>query len=124
MADKELNLYIYNSSVNLVAIVDQYSSLIWTDRFDDCGDFELTLPFEEKWKSVLQKDYYCHTDYSDRWAVIEKIEETKDEDNPPTMIVTGRSLESILDRRIVIGKVDFGSENTKVNVQNSLLSLI
>jgi len=123
----ELNLYIYNTSFNLIAIVEQYEALIWTDRYDECGDFELTIPFEEKWVSILQKDYYCHIDYSDKWCIIEKIEETKDEDSPPRMIVSGRSFESILERRIVPGKVEFGTETTSgynVNVQTSIQSLI
>ena len=123
MAD-EMNLFVYNTSFKLVGIVDRYTSLIWTDRYDECGDFELTIPYESKWNSVFQLDYFCRTDYSDRWAVIEKIEETKEEDGPLTVIVSGRSLESILERRIVIGDVEFGSDDHEVNVQNSILSLI
>ena len=123
----ELNLYVYDTSFKLIAIVEQYEALIWTDRYDECGDFELTIPFEEKWVSILQKDYYCHIDYSDKWCIIEKIEETKDEDSPPRMIVSGRSFESILERRIVPGKVEFGTETESgynVNVQTSIQSLI
>ena len=123
----ELNLYIYDTSFKLQAIVEQYESLIWTDRYDECGDFELMVPFEDKWTSILQKDFYCHIDYSDRWCVIEKIEQSKEEDGPPRMIVSGRSLESIIERRIVPGKVEFGTDTTSgynVNVQSSIQSLI
>lgn len=123
----ELDLYVYDTSFKLKAIIEQYESLIWTDRYDECGDFELVIPFESKWISIFQKDYYCHIDYSDRWCIIEKIEESKDEDSPPQMIVSGRSLESILERRIVPGKIDFGIDTTSgynVNVQTSIQSLI
>lgn len=123
----ELNLYVYDTSFRLRAIIEQYESLIWTDRYDECGDFELSIPFEDKWISILQKDYYCHIDYSDRWCIIEKIEESKEEDSPPRMIVSGRSLESILERRIVPGKIDFGTDTASgynVNVQTSIQSLI
>lgn len=123
----ELNLYVYNTSFQLMGIVEQYESLIWTDRYDECGDFELAIPFEEKWIPILQKDFYCHVDYSDRWCIIEKIEQTKEEDSPPRMIVSGRSLESLLERRVVPGKVEFGTDTTSgynVSVQSSIQSLI
>ena len=123
----ELNLYVYDTSFMLKAIVEQYESLIWTDRYNECGDFELAIPFEDKWVSIFQKDYYCHIDYSDRWCIIEKIEESKEEDGPPRMIVSGRSLECILERRIVPGKVDFGTDTTSgynVSVQSSIQSLM
>ena len=125
MAD--LNLYVYDTSFKLIAIIEQYESLIWTDRYDECGDFELTIPFEDRWISVLKQDYYCKIDYSDRWCIIEKIEESKEEDSPPRMIVSGRSLECILERRIIPGKIDFGSDTESgynVNVQSSIQSLI
>ena len=64
MAAAEMNLYVYNTSFSLIAIVDKYISLIWTDRYDDCGDFELSLPYESKWKSVFKKDYFCKIDFS------------------------------------------------------------
>ena len=124
MAQTEINLYVYNQSFSLVAIIDKYSSLIWTDRYDDCGEFELSIPYESKWKSVFKKDYLCKIDFSDHWCFIEKIEINKDEESAAMMIVSGRSVESILQRRIIIGKKEFGTDETKVNVQNSIKSLI
>ena len=124
MAAAEMNLYIYNTSFSLIAIVDKYISLIWTDRYDDCGDFELSLPYESKWKSVFKKDYFCKIDFSDHWCLIEKIEIDKDEDNAATMIVSGRSIESILERRVVIGKKEFGTDEKEVSVQNSIKTLM
>ena len=104
MADKELILYVYDQSFTLKAIVDSYSSLIWSDRYNQCGDFELQVVFEDKWKDILQKDYFCRIDFSDHWAIIEKIEQQQEMDAPPTMIVSGRSIECILERRIITAK--------------------
>ena len=124
MQKDELYLYVYDTSMILVAVIDRYSSLIWTDRYDNCGDFEISLPYEPKWSEVLRKDYFCRTTYSDHWAVIEKIEESKEEDGPLMMTVSGRSLESILERRVVIGKTEFGSDEQHVSVQSSIISLL
>jgi len=124
MADKELILYVYDQSFTLKAIVDSYSSLIWSDRYNQCGDFELQVVFEDKWKEILQKDYFCRIDFSDHWAIIEKIEQQQEMDEPPTMIVSGRSIECILERRIITAKKEFGSEENEVNVQSSIKTLI
>ena len=124
MAQQELNLYVFNTAFRRVAIIDKYSSLIWSDRYDDVGDFELTLPYESKYKSIFIKDYYCSTDYSDRWAVIEKIQIDNDEENNATMIISGRQLECILDRRIVLGKTDFGDDKKEVSLQDSIKTLL
>jgi len=124
MAATEINLYVYNTSFTLIAIVDKYSSLIWSDRYSDCGDFELTLPYESKWNSVFKKDYLCKIDFSDHWCFIEKIEISKDEESAATMIISGRSVESILERRIVIGKKEFGTDEKEVNMQDSIKTLM
>ena len=123
MAENEINLYVYNQSFSLVAIIDCYTSLIWTDRYDDCGDFELTLPYESRWNLIFKKDYLVKIDFSDHWCIIEKLEVNKDEDQAATLIISGRSVESLLQRRIIPGKKEFGNDETKVNIQNSLKTL-
>ena len=125
MVTSEINLYVYNASLSLVAIVDKYSSLIWTDRFDDCGEFELTLPYESKWNTIFKtSDRYVKIDYSDHWCIVEKIEISKEDDQSATMIISGRSIEALLERRIVIGKKEFGSDDSKVSVQNAVKTLL
>ena len=124
MVETEMYLYVYNNSFSLVGIVDKYISLIWTDRYDDCGEFELTLPYESKWNSVFKKDYLCKINFSDHWCLIEQVEVNKEEDNAATMIISGRSVEAILERRVVIGEKEFGNDETEVNVQTSIQTLL
>lgn len=113
-------LYIYDSSFVNIALIDHYQSLIWTDRYSEPGDFELTINYDPSLLSIIKRNYYCRIDYSDRCMVIEKIELTYEEDEPPTMIVTGRSVECILERRVVTEKVSFSS----ANLQNSVHALL
>jgi len=37
------NVLVLNESFELVAIIDYYKSLIWTERYREAGDFELYL---------------------------------------------------------------------------------
>ena len=70
----ELALYVYNSSYQMIGVVEKYISLIWSDRYDEAGDFELEVVYEPGLKDLLQKDRFVSIDYSDRSAIIEKIE--------------------------------------------------
>lgn len=125
MVIRELNLYVYSSPNNLIGVVEKYSSLIWADRYDECGDFELTVIYSPELKDLLQKDRYVSIEYSNRTAVIEKVEISKDEDGNASMIITGRTIEIIMDRRIVLKKTEFKKEDEKKpNLQESMKKLI
>lgn len=96
-----MELYILDQSYNSLAIVDVFESAIWTDRYLGYGDFELYLPMSIEALDIFQIGRYLWTKKSDRLMIIEDIEiETTAEDGNK-LIVTGRSLESILDRRII-----------------------
>lgn len=121
MADYSfINLYVYNTSFQKIAFIDAYSSLIWNDRFDEPGEFELTLLYEEKWLNLFQKDYYVKIDFSDRMCIIEKIETKKEAEQAPIMIISGRSIESILERRVVLSKKEYEG----ANLQGSIIELL
>lgn len=100
----ELLLYVYDQKFRLLGVVDKFTSLVWADRYDESGDFELVLPYNEEFKNLLKQNYYVTTDYTDRHAIIEKIEIEKDSDDNPVMTVTGRSIDVILERRIILEK--------------------
>lgn len=125
MYKDDFRLYIHDPvTMFQTAIVDNYVSLIWTDRYDECGDFELHMIYSPENRRMLKLGSFCHTNYSDRWAVIEKIEIEKDSDSAAELIATGRSLECILERRIIVESTEFGNDNTKVNVQESIKQLL
>lgn len=96
-----MDIYIYDTSFQLVAIIDVYDSFIWVERYSDYGDFELYLPMDSNAIQYLKADYYVEIRESDRTMIIEDIQIDTDIDEGPLLKVSGRSLESILDRRIV-----------------------
>lgn len=117
-------LYVYDSDFNQIALIDQYSSLIWTDRYDECGEFELVIPYQSSFLDIFCLGYYCKVDQSMHWAVIEKVEMKKEDEDAPEMIVSGRSIESILERRVVIEKVEFEDASLQDSVQSLLATNI
>ena len=100
-----MNLTILDKSFEPVLILDSYHSLIWTDRYSECGDFEITTAIDEQLLKLVQRDYYIVSPESSRIMCIETIRITTDPENGSYMTLQGNSFEKVLSRRIVWGNV-------------------
>lgn len=96
-----MELLILDENFNGIDTLDVFESLIWTDRYCGCGDFEIYVPATEKMLSKLQKDRYLYLRESKYLMIIEDVEIQTDTEEGSHLCVTGRSLESILERRII-----------------------
>ena len=92
---------VLNKSFERIALIDDYSSFIWTARYYTVGDFEILVPADENHISILQKGYYIIRDDDENVGIIENITLTLDEDQNEQMLVVGRFADSILARRII-----------------------
>lgn len=99
-----MNLYVLDRNLAAVAVIDTYTSLIWTDRYYEAGDFELCIPIGKDLLNYIKQDYYIWRQDSEHVMIIEKILIETDAEDGNKLTVTGRSLESILDRRVVWGQ--------------------
>lgn len=91
-----------NTNKQKVAVIDSYKSFIWNDRYEDLGDFELYIPASAvDTLANIHQDYYIQCSESDRTMIVEKVNYKTDLENGNFVIISGRSLESILQRRIV-----------------------
>lgn len=98
------NMYVYllDELFRKVEVIDVFESLIWTDRYREHGDFEL---FTYPTKQLLEKakdNMYLQNPMSEHTMIIEAQRIQSDVENGNRLIITGRSLESILKRRIVM----------------------
>lgn len=127
-----MNIAVLNTSLETVGIIDEYISLIWTDRYNESGDFELLLSMNTPSYDLLKEGYYLTIDLSEHVMVIEDIYITADVEEGKRIKITGHSLEQLLDRRIVwnktIFKKTYADENDTVGVtpllQNAILQLL
>ena len=94
-------ILVLNPNLEIIKNIDTLKSLIWTDRYYGAGDFEIYTPVNLELMSFLQQDYYLWRKGSEHLMMIESIEIECDLEEGDHLIVTGRSLEFILDRRIV-----------------------
>ena len=109
-----MDIKILNKQLIPEAVIDTYTSIIWTDRYNLCGDFEVTVPANEYYLSFFNIGDYIVCDESEHVMIIEKIQIKSEPEEGNTMIISGRSIESILDRRIIWGQVNFNGNVEEV----------
>ena len=96
-----MDLTILDTDRTPLCVLDVYNSFIWTDRYSKYGDFELHASMSEDLLQYLKQDYYITNANSEHVMIIEKLLINSDTENGNTITVSGRSLESLLERRIV-----------------------
>ena len=109
-----------------IGYVDNFTSLVWADRYNQLGDFTLDVSPTYENLNLFQEDYYVRLADGDirRPMVIEKLTIANDIEKGPTLTVKGSSLEHILERRIVWGlcsiEGDFQNGIKKVLNENAI----
>jgi len=96
-----MELIVLNTQFVKVNVLDVVDSLIWTDRYSKAGDFEIYTKATISYIQMLQEDYYLSFISSEHLMIIETINLKTDIDDGNKFVVKGRSLESILERRII-----------------------
>lgn len=94
-------ILVMDKNFNAHYILDTYESFIWTDRYSTYGDFEIYLPMSLDLNDNIPQEYYLSSSGSDRIMIVEELQIKSDVEEGSKAIIRGRSLESILERRIV-----------------------
>lgn len=115
-----MDIYVLDKNFKKLTVIDTYRSILWIDRYNKPGEIELYMNADVNvLKFLSQGNYLTHKD-SEHLIIIEgiKIETSAEDGNHYT--ITGRSLESILDRRIIWNQTDFNNVNLQSAVQRLL----
>ena len=112
-------VYLLDKAYDTYDAVDAFKSLLWTIRYSKYGEFELYIPADLNILQRFHEGDYARIDDSDRFMIIEDINLQTDPDEGDYLIVSGRSLESILDRRIIWGMTVISG-----NFQNGIKTLL
>lgn len=94
-------LYVMNPELELIKVIDDASSVIWTRRYYEAGDFEIYMKADADVLKYLAEDNFVRRFDSDMVGIIENVEVKTDPENGDYITVTGRDLKSLLARRIV-----------------------
>ena len=102
-----MEVYILDSLLRREVIIDKFVSLIWTERFNEIGDFELLLHSTPATRSLfITGKRLAHND-SVRVMTVETIEDTTDSENRRLLKVKGRSIEAIFEDRTAMKTTNF-----------------
>jgi hypothetical protein len=88
---------------NLIATnqIDVFSSLIWTDKYCGYGDFELAGDITIPIVNARAEDLFLKLDESEHVMIVEGVRVLSNVETGVQLITKGRSLESILTRRVI-----------------------
>lgn len=108
-------IQVYDQNVNQIGVIDTYTSLIWTKRYNQSGDFKIKIPIKNIPDFIsIEKFVTLSEDFENGYyMIIETLEVDQEEDGGNTLTISGRSLESLLERRIVWDKVTYNSKKTE-----------
>lgn len=102
-----MEIYILDNSYRRSKVIDVFESLIWTERWQEIGDFELelksTLENRNRFLKLSRSEDPINLaiNNSKRVMTVESVEETTDKDGQEMLHIKGRSLEYILEDRII-----------------------
>lgn len=108
-----------DTNFNELSIIDTFESLIWTQRYNDPGDFELYTSTETLHLEDAKLDNYVRLKGTDQVMIIETIKVSTNPDSGVHLTISGRSLDSILYRRIIWPQIEISG-----NLQNGIKKLI
>ena len=114
-----MEFLVLDETLKSVAVIENFSSAIWTDRYREFGDFELVIPINDDAVPFIRKNYYLYTQDSEHLMIIEDISTDFSIEESTKLIISGRSLESVLDRRIIWGLKTFNT-----TLQNAVKTIL
>ena len=114
-----MELLVLNQQFRWLGVIDAYESMIWTERFSEYGDFEIVTTVNQEHLNLARQDYYVTRTDTRTIMIIEKVEIRTDVDEGSRLTISGRSLESILTRRLIWSQTILDG-----NLQNGIQRLI
>lgn len=95
-----MEIYILDDLYRRIKVVDQFESLIWTERWRDVGDFEIVMHSTLANRNLFEAGMRLAMSDSDRMMTVESIENKTDAEGKSTLTIKGPSFEGILEDRI------------------------
>lgn len=95
-----MELYTLDSLLRRAAVIDRFESLIWTERYDEWGDFELVIYSTQESRSTFIVGTRLAMNDSYRVMTVESTEHAIDSEGRQMLTVKGRSLEAVMEDRL------------------------
>lgn len=104
-----MDIYVLNQQLERIGIVDVYTFFSWATVYNDVGSFELHCGME--YFELLQTDSIIQNPKDEKHSgLIEFINTAIDDEGIESLVVKGRMIEVLLERRIALGDYAFESK--------------
>lgn len=95
-----MDFYIYDADLNVVGIIDNYTSMIWTLRYNDIGDFEMYIKSTPEILEMCKIGHYIVRKSDSAMMIIKSIVQDESVENGNYITVSGVGVENIISQRI------------------------
>lgn len=95
-----MELYILDDLLRRETLIDRFESLIWTERFNDDGDFQLSVISNTAGRAFFKEGKKLAMNKSLRVMQIESVVDGISAEGEATLEIEGPSLEQLLDHRV------------------------
>lgn len=103
---KEFDIYVYNRDIELIGVIDFFKSLRWRRKYFEAGEFELHIPLNNQTIKYMKKDNLIIREDAVEVGIIENYTINDSGNSGVEIVLYGRFLSSILDRRIIKSKIN------------------
>ena len=94
-----LDIWVYDYEYVARGVIDTYSSLVWNEKFTDCGEFELQVQASDRIWKLLQGQKFLALPGSSSTLMVPTTFTLKTLDDGDELIVKGQSAEWLLTHR-------------------------
>lgn len=104
-----MDLVTLNSDYQPEKLVENYDSLIWTERFNGVGEFQITTGDVERFMNLLPEGQVVSLRETNVPMIVETHKIERKKNSPTVLTIIGREFTSILDRRVSLKNLLGGS---------------
>lgn len=95
-----MEVYTLDALLRRTTVIDRFESCIWTERWQDKGDFELVVRSTLETRNLLKKGTLLAMNLSHRIMEVETWEDDVDSNGRRLLSIKGQSIEKILEDRV------------------------
>ena len=96
-----MDFYVLNRSFETIGIIDNYTSVIWTLRYNDVGDFEIYVKSTPEIIEMCKVANFVVRGSDNTVMIIRSVKQSDSSENGNYITITGVSIESVLSQRVV-----------------------
>lgn len=114
-----MQLFVFNRDLELLGMVDLFTSLQWEKKYIEVGEFELNCDWSEDNQALLIRENIIYKQGDPQAGYIETQQNKKTVEGKETITIKGKLLSGYLNRRII-----WGTEIIKSTVETAMRRLV